>query len=110
VRASREDSRPSTIPARPRDTSATQLLESFPVPHYEAVVGIIGAEPADNALAITAFQADRCFGARAASARLPGRELDLARAVRTALAVHGTGRFNVVIDALDEAATRRRRG
>jgi WD40 repeat protein len=41
--------------------------------------------------------------ARAASARLPDKPLDLAPAVRAALAVRGTGRFNVIIDALDEA-------
>jgi WD40 repeat protein len=43
--------------------------------------------------------------ARAASARLPSRPLDLAPAVRAALAVQNVGRFNVVIDALDEAAS-----
>ena len=43
--------------------------------------------------------------ARATSARLPGRPVDLAPAVRAALAAQGTGRFNVVIDALDEAAS-----
>jgi WD40 repeat protein len=42
--------------------------------------------------------------ALAASAKLPGRLLDLAPAVRAALPVQGIERFNVIIDALDEAA------
>jgi WD40 repeat protein len=43
--------------------------------------------------------------ARAASARLPGKPLDLAPAVRAALTARETRRFNVVIDALDEAVS-----
>jgi WD40 repeat protein len=43
--------------------------------------------------------------ARATSARLPVEPRDLALAVRKALADHGIGRFNLVIDAIDEAAS-----
>ena len=44
--------------------------------------------------------------ARAASARLPDRDEDLlAPAVREALSVPGGQRFNVILDALDEAAS-----
>jgi WD40 repeat protein len=42
---------------------------------------------------------------RAASARLPGQTEDLAPAVREALDERGGRRFNVIIDALDEAAS-----
>ena len=43
--------------------------------------------------------------ARAASARLPDRTADLARAVRDALESSGSLRFNVIIDGLDEAVS-----
>ena len=43
--------------------------------------------------------------ARAASAALPGEPEDLAPAVRDALAMRPGSRFNVIIDALDEAAS-----
>ena len=43
--------------------------------------------------------------ARAASARLPAQPGDLAPAVREALERRGGQRFNVIIDALDEAAS-----
>ena len=43
--------------------------------------------------------------ARAASARLPGEPGDLATAVRDALEDRSRPRFNVIIDALDEAAS-----
>jgi hypothetical protein len=43
--------------------------------------------------------------ARAASARLPEEPADLAPAVQVALGDGGRGRFNVIIDALDEAAS-----
>ena len=43
--------------------------------------------------------------ARAASARLPAEASDLAPAIRDALGEHADRRFNVIIDALDEAAT-----
>jgi WD40 repeat protein len=43
--------------------------------------------------------------ARAASARLPGQPADLAPAVREALEDRAQGKFNVIIDALDECAT-----
>ena len=43
--------------------------------------------------------------ARAASARLPTEPSDLAPAIRDTLAERGGRRFNVVIDALDEAAS-----
>ena len=43
--------------------------------------------------------------ARAASAALPGEPDDLAPAIRTTLGQRGGIRFNVVIDALDEAAS-----
>ena len=43
--------------------------------------------------------------ARAASAALPGEPEDLAPAVRDALAGRSGSRFNVIIDALDEAAS-----
>ena len=42
--------------------------------------------------------------ARAASASLPDQEEDFAPALRTALARRGGRRFNVIIDALDEAS------
>ena len=45
--------------------------------------------------------------ARAASAGLPEDPKDVAPAVRTALDGRDRGRFNVIIDALDEAATTR---
>ena len=43
--------------------------------------------------------------ARAASAALPGKPEDLAPAIRDALTGRGGQRFNVIIDALDEAAS-----
>ena len=43
--------------------------------------------------------------ARAASARLPGEPDDLAPAIRDALSERAGSRFNVIIDALDEAAS-----
>jgi trypsin-like peptidase/AAA ATPase-like protein/WD40 domain-containing protein len=43
--------------------------------------------------------------ARAASARLPDRTADLARAVRDALKDRGSPRFNLIIDGLDEAVS-----
>ena len=43
--------------------------------------------------------------ARAASAALPGEPEDLAPAIRDALSERGGSRFNVIIDALDEAAS-----
>ena len=43
--------------------------------------------------------------ARAASARLPDRTADLARAVHDALESRGSPRFNVIIDGLDEAVS-----
>ena len=43
--------------------------------------------------------------ARAASAALPGQPEDLAPAIRDALSERGGTRFNVIIDALDEAAS-----
>ena len=43
--------------------------------------------------------------ARAASARLPGQPDDLAPAIRDALDGPARGRFSVIIDALDEAAS-----
>ena len=43
--------------------------------------------------------------ARAASAALPEHVEDFAPALRAALAKHGNQRFNVIIDALDEATS-----
>ncbi len=43
--------------------------------------------------------------ARAASAALPGEPRDLAPAIRETLSQRGGARFNVIIDALDEAAS-----
>jgi hypothetical protein len=67
-----------------------------------ASVGSVGC--AVHAKAKTALEVAEEI-ARAASARLPGDPSDLAPAVRDALGRRGGRRFNVIIDALDEAAS-----
>ncbi|HXZ73552.1 MAG TPA: WD40 repeat domain-containing protein, partial [Streptosporangiaceae bacterium] len=67
-----------------------------------ASVGSVGC--AVHAKAKTALEVAEEI-CRAASARLPGQTGDLAPAVREALDERGGGRFNVIIDALDEAAS-----
>jgi WD40 repeat protein len=67
-----------------------------------ASVGSVGC--AVHATAKTALEVAEEI-CRAASARLPGQTEDLAPAVREALDERGGRRFNVIIDALDEAAS-----
>ena len=67
-----------------------------------ASVGSVGC--AVHARAKTALEVAEEI-CRAASARLPGQTEDLAPAVREALDERGGRRFNVIIDALDEAAS-----
>jgi len=67
-----------------------------------ASVGSVGC--AVHAKAKTALEVAEEI-CRAASARLPGQTEDLAPAVREALDERGGRRFNVIIDALDEAAS-----
>jgi WD40 repeat protein/DNA-binding SARP family transcriptional activator len=67
-----------------------------------ASVGSVGC--AVHAKAKTALEVAEEI-CRAASARLPGKTEDLAPAVREALDERGGRRFNVIIDALDEAAS-----
>ena len=86
-------------------TTADAAIRASLPPGDQAVCASVGSVGcAMHAKAKTALEVAEEI-ARAASARLPEEPSDLAPAIRDALEERGGGRFNVIIDALDEAAS-----
>ncbi|HEY7360951.1 MAG TPA: trypsin-like peptidase domain-containing protein, partial [Streptosporangiaceae bacterium] len=86
-------------------TTADAAIRASLPPGDQAVCASVGSVGcAVHAKAKTALEVAEEI-ARAASARLPEEPSDLAPAIRDALEEHGGRRFNVIIDALDEAAS-----
>ena len=84
-------------------TTADATIRASLPPSDEAVRASVGSVScAVHAKGKTALEVAEEI-ARATSARLPEQADDLAPAVRDALGEHGGVRFNVIIDALDEA-------
>ena len=94
----------SAVLGRVVTTADAAIRASLP-PGDEAIRASLGSVScAVHAKAKTALEVAEEI-ARAASARLPGDSSDLVPALRDVLDKHGGQRFNVVIDALDEAAS-----
>jgi hypothetical protein len=86
-------------------TTADAAIRASLPPGDQAVCASVGSVGcAVHAKAKTALEVAEEI-ARAASARLPEEPSDLAPAIRDALEERGGRRFNVIIDALDEAAS-----
>jgi WD40 repeat protein len=86
-------------------TTADAAIRASLPPGDQAVCASVGSVGcAVHAKAKTALEIAEEI-ARAASARLPEEPSDLAPAIRDALEERGGRRFNVIIDALDEAAS-----